>query len=165
MCWWGGVCKCMHAYIRVFLFCCCSDVFTLTVTAVLSWLVGKALDDLSMEDFDITSIDRELDRERDNDSNSVSSSLSAGLSTSGAFPPSGPIGIPPGTLQQRGSISSLSQSPPSPFGSLPHSSHPLQLHRDTPHDQVQDWYFFVTLTCVQVIVIRKFGMSSVGKVS
>ena len=118
----------------------CSNMFITTVTAAaLSWFAGKALDDLSMEDFDITSIDRELDRERDNDSNSVSSSLSAGLSTSGAFPPSGPIGIPPGTLQQRGSISSLSQSPPSPFGSLPHSSHPLQLHRDTPHDQVIKW--------------------------
>ncbi|KAK7112115.1 RING finger protein unkempt homolog [Littorina saxatilis] len=98
-------------------------------------VVGKALDDLNMEDFDITSIDRELDRERDNDTNSVSSSLSAGLSTSGAFSTSGPIGIPPGTLQQRGSISSLSQSPPSPFGSLTHSNHILQLHRDAPHDQ------------------------------
>ncbi|KAK7507793.1 hypothetical protein BaRGS_00000758 [Batillaria attramentaria] len=98
-------------------------------------VVGKALDDLTMEDFDITSIDRELDRERDNDTNSVSSSLSAGLSTSGAFPTSGPIGIPPGTLQQRGSISSLSQSPPSPFGSLPHTSLPLQLHREPSHDQ------------------------------
>lgn len=98
-------------------------------------VVGKALDDLNMEDFDISSIDREL--ERDNDTNSVSSSLSAGLSSSGAFPPSGPIGIPPGTLQhQRHSISSLSQSPPSPFGSLPHSNNLLQLHRDTPHDQL-----------------------------
>lgn len=126
----------MYAGLCAFLFRC-SDMFIAAVTAAaLSWFAGKALDDLSMEDFDITSIDRELDRERDNDSNSVSSSLSAGLSTSGAFPPSGPIGIPPGTLQQRGSISSLSQSPPSPFGSLPHSSHPLQLHRDTPHDQV-----------------------------
>ena len=96
---------------------------------------GKALDDLNMEDFDITSIDRELDRERDNDTNSVSSSLSAGLPSSGTYPASGPIGIPLGTLQQQRSISSLSQSPPSPFGSLPHSN-PLHLHRDAPYDQV-----------------------------
>lgn len=88
-----------------------------------------------MEDFDITSIDRELDRDRE-DSNSASSSLSAGLNSSSAFQGSGPIGIPPGPLQQRGSISSLSQSPPSPFGSLTHSNLSLQLHRDVAHDQV-----------------------------
>lgn len=118
------------------------------------WFTGKALD-LSMEDFDISSIDRELDRERDNDSNSVSSSLSAGLSTSGAFSQSGPIGIPPGTLQQRGSISSLSQSPPSPFGSLPHSGHPLQLHRDAPHDQVRDCVqFFLRCVGASRLIVR-----------
>ena len=32
--------------------------------------------DLSMDDFDIASIEREIDRERDNDTNSLSSSLS-----------------------------------------------------------------------------------------
>ncbi|XP_025090223.1 RING finger protein unkempt homolog [Pomacea canaliculata] len=98
-------------------------------------VVGNALGDLNMDDFDITSIDRELDRERDNDSNSVSSTLSTSFSASGVFSSSGPIGIPPSTLQQRGSISSLSQSPPSPFGSLPHSTLAFQLQRDSLHDQ------------------------------
>lgn len=44
-------------------------------------LSGSALEDLCLDDFDISNIDKEL--EKDNDSTSVSSSLSAGLSASG----------------------------------------------------------------------------------
>uniref|UniRef100_K1PTD5 RING finger protein unkempt n=1 Tax=Magallana gigas TaxID=29159 RepID=K1PTD5_MAGGI len=59
---------------------------------------------------------RELDKD---EVNSLSSSLSAGIPTSGFGAQSIPIGIPGGI--QRGSIGSLSQSPPSPFGSFSHS--------------------------------------------
>ncbi|XP_071106158.1 putative E3 ubiquitin-protein ligase UNKL isoform X3 [Haliotis cracherodii] len=91
-------------------------------------VIGKALDDISLDDFDINNLDKELDR--DNDTNSVSSSLSAGLSASSLLgTTSGPIGIPPSTIQQRGSVGSLSQSPPSPFGSFPHSMMPLQVQK------------------------------------
>ncbi|ESO84776.1 hypothetical protein LOTGIDRAFT_196428 [Lottia gigantea] len=62
----------------------------------------------------------------DNDNNSVSSSISCGLSASGCLGSiSGPIGIPPNKIHQRGSVGSLSQSPPSPFGSYVHSMLPL----------------------------------------
>ncbi|XP_046581927.1 putative E3 ubiquitin-protein ligase UNKL isoform X4 [Haliotis rubra] len=97
-------------------------------------VIGKALDDISLDDFDINNLDKELDR--DNDTNSVSSSLSAGLSASSLLgTTSGPIGIPPSTIQQRGSVGSLSQSPPSPFGSFPHSMMPLQVQK---HDHVTE---------------------------
>lgn len=79
-------------------------------------VVGHALDDLNLDDIDINSIDRELDKD---EVNSLSSSLSAGIPTSGFGAQSIPIGIPGGI--QRGSIGSLSQSPPSPFGSFSHS--------------------------------------------
>ncbi|XP_048757730.2 RING finger protein unkempt homolog isoform X3 [Ostrea edulis] len=79
-------------------------------------VVGHALDDLNLDDIDINSIDRELDKD---DVNSLSSSLSAGIPTTGFGAQSIPIGIPGGL--QRGSIGSLSQSPPSPFGSFSHS--------------------------------------------
>ncbi|KAL3876957.1 hypothetical protein ACJMK2_034733 [Sinanodonta woodiana] len=81
-------------------------------------VVGHALDDLTLDDIDISSLDKELDR--DNDTNSLSSSLSAGLSSTGFGASSLPIGIPLNGMP-RGSIGSLSQSPPSPFGSLSHS--------------------------------------------
>ena len=58
---------------------CCS--WLLPGLIQLSILPGHALEDLSLDDIDINSIDKELDR--DNDTNSLSSSLSAGLSTSG----------------------------------------------------------------------------------
>ncbi|KAK6171094.1 hypothetical protein SNE40_019353 [Patella caerulea] len=91
-------------------------------------VIGKALDDISLDDFDI------LDKEFDNDNNSVSSSISCGLSASGCLGSSsisGPIGIPPNKVQQRGSVGSLSQSPPSPFGSFAHSMVPLhQLQKE-----------------------------------
>ncbi|XP_035827771.1 RING finger protein unkempt homolog isoform X2 [Aplysia californica] len=97
-------------------------------------VIGKALDDVNLEDLDIGSLERELDK--DMDTNSVSSSLSAGLSTSGCFSNNSsiPIGIPPSAITQRGSISSLSQSPPSPFGSFPHSMQPLLLHKQDSND-------------------------------
>ncbi|XP_061196207.1 RING finger protein unkempt homolog isoform X1 [Saccostrea echinata] len=78
-------------------------------------VIGHALDDLCLDDIDINSIDRELDKD---EINSLSSSLSAGIPTSGYGAQSIPIGIPGGL--QRGSIGSLSQSPPSPFGSFSH---------------------------------------------
>ncbi|CAE1293516.1 UNKL [Acanthosepion pharaonis] len=94
-------------------------------------VVGSALDDLSLEDFDISSIDKELDR--DNDSNSVSSSLSTGLSAPGCFgATSVPVSIPPRGIQ-RGSIGSLSQSPTSPFGSF--STTPASLISQLPMTQ------------------------------
>ncbi|BFZ17372.1 hypothetical protein BsWGS_20411 [Bradybaena similaris] len=94
-------------------------------------VLGKAFDEVHLEDLDISSLEREMDKDMDN--NSVSSSLSAGLSTSGCFSnnSSVPIGIPPSNITQRGSISSLSQSPPSPFGSFPHS---LQLQKQDSND-------------------------------
>ncbi|RUS82073.1 hypothetical protein EGW08_010150 [Elysia chlorotica] len=97
-------------------------------------VLGKALDDAHLEDLDISSLERELDKDMDN--NSVSSSLSTGLSTSGCFSnhSSIPIGIPPSSITQRGSISSLSQSPPSPFGSFPHSMQPLHLQKQDSSD-------------------------------
>ncbi|XP_041363267.1 RING finger protein unkempt homolog [Gigantopelta aegis] len=101
-------------------------------------VIGHALDDLHLEDFDIASLDKELDRDRDrdNDTNSIGSSISTGLSTSGCFgTTSGPIGIPPSSVHQRGSMGSLSQSPPSPFGSFPHSMLPLQVQK---HDSTGD---------------------------
>ncbi|XP_064608189.1 RING finger protein unkempt homolog isoform X2 [Liolophura sinensis] len=99
-------------------------------------VVGNALDDLCLEDFDISSIDRELDR--DNDTNSVSSSLSAGLSASGCFGSvSGPVSIPhSGGSIQRGSVGSLSQSPPSPLGSFHHPQYlALQIQQPPAHQQ------------------------------
>lgn len=103
-------------------------------------LLGKALDEVHLDDLDIGSLERELDK--DIDANSVSSSISAGLSTSGCFSNNSsiPIGIPFSRIAQRGSISSLSQSPPSPFGSFPHSMQPLQLQKQDSNDHVRDFY-------------------------
>ncbi|XP_059146044.1 RING finger protein unkempt homolog isoform X3 [Physella acuta] len=97
-------------------------------------VLGKALDEVHLDDLDIGSLERELDK--DIDANSVSSSISAGLSTSGCFSNNSsiPIGIPFSRIAQRGSISSLSQSPPSPFGSFPHSMQPLQLQKQDSND-------------------------------
>ncbi|KAK3583597.1 hypothetical protein CHS0354_039418 [Potamilus streckersoni] len=93
-------------------------------------VVGHALDDLTLDDIDISSLDKELDR--DNDTNSLSSSLSAGLSSTGFGASSLPIGIPLNGIP-RGSIGSLSQSPPSPFGSLSHTI--LGLQKEIQLDQ------------------------------
>ncbi|KAH9498419.1 hypothetical protein Btru_008211 [Bulinus truncatus] len=97
-------------------------------------VLGKALDEVHLDDLDMGSLERELDK--DIDANSVSSSISAGLSTSGCFSNNSsiPIGIPFSRIAQRGSISSLSQSPPSPFGSFPHSMQPLQLQKQDSND-------------------------------
>ena len=82
-----------------------------------SFSVGKALDDMSLEEFHFGDFDHDVDCDGD----TISSSLSTGLSAS-AFPSSMPIGIPASTLprQQLDSISSLSQCP---FGSLPLPGH------------------------------------------
>ena len=64
----------MRSFPRVVSSRCCGVVL----------LAGNALDDLTLEDFDLSSIDKEL--ERDNDTNSVSSSISAGFSASGEWP-------------------------------------------------------------------------------
>uniref|UniRef100_A0A2C9JG51 C3H1-type domain-containing protein n=1 Tax=Biomphalaria glabrata TaxID=6526 RepID=A0A2C9JG51_BIOGL len=97
-------------------------------------VLGKALDEIHLDDLDMGTLERELDK--DMDANSVSSSISAGLSTSGCFSNNSsiPIGIPFSRIAQRGSISSLSQSPPSPFGSFPHSMQPLQLQKQDSND-------------------------------
>ena len=47
-----------------------------------------------------------------------------------------PIGIPPCTIP-RGSVGSLSQSPPSPYGSYPHSILSMHSQKDT-HIDVSD---------------------------
>ncbi|XP_063445537.1 RING finger protein unkempt homolog isoform X1 [Mytilus trossulus] len=79
-------------------------------------VIGHALEDLCLDDIDLNSLDKELDRD---DTNSLSSSISAGISSGyGCGNSSLPIGIPGGL--PRGSVGSLSQSPPSPFGSFSH---------------------------------------------
>ncbi|XP_021346643.1 RING finger protein unkempt homolog [Mizuhopecten yessoensis] len=95
-------------------------------------VIGHALGDLNLDDIDVNSIDKDVDK--DNDTNSLSSSLSAGIPSSGFGPSSVPIGIPPGGLP-RGSISSLSQSPPSPYGSfnLPILSMPPPTKLESEH--------------------------------
>ncbi|KAH9513076.1 hypothetical protein Btru_035785 [Bulinus truncatus] len=67
-------------------------------------VLGKALDEVHLDDLDMGSLERELDK--DIDANSVSSSISAGLSTSGCFSNNSsiPIGIPFSRIAQRGSI-------------------------------------------------------------
>lgn len=91
-------------------------------------VVEQALEDITLDDIDINSIDKELD----NDTNSLSSSISAGLS-SGFGSSSLPIGIPPCTIP-RGSVGSLSQSPPSPYGSFQHSILPMHTQKDSHTD-------------------------------
>ncbi|KAL5017793.1 hypothetical protein ScPMuIL_003515 [Solemya velum] len=93
-------------------------------------VVGHALEELCIDDIDINSIDKELDH--DNDTNSLSSSLSAGIPT--GFATSVPIGIP-NTGIQRGSVGSLSQSPPSPYGSFSATLLPILSKQEAPADQ------------------------------
>ncbi|KAJ8319017.1 hypothetical protein KUTeg_004108 [Tegillarca granosa] len=93
-------------------------------------VLGHALEDLSLDDIDINNIDKELDK--DNDTNSLSSSLSAGIPSSGYGSSSVPIGIPSSAIQ-RGSVGSLSQSPPSPYGSFTH-----QLMSNVQHQDIID---------------------------
>lgn len=113
---------------------------------------GKALDEIHLDDLDMGTLERELDK--DMDANSVSSSISAGLSTSGCFSNNSsiPIGIPFSRIAQRGSISSLSQSPPSPFGSFPHSMQPLQLQKQDSNDHVIFHFHFFSLTIINTLV-------------
>ncbi|XP_074649175.1 putative E3 ubiquitin-protein ligase UNKL [Tubulanus polymorphus] len=96
-------------------------------------VIGNALDDLTIDDFDLSSIDKEL--ERDNDSNSVSSSYSAGYPSSGSCigATSVPVNIP-GKIQ-RGSLGSLSQSPPSPLSNLAPTFIPQHLQQQQKQEQ------------------------------
>ncbi|XP_064634085.1 RING finger protein unkempt homolog [Lineus longissimus] len=98
-------------------------------------VIGNALDDLKLDDFDLSSIDKEL--ERDNDS--VCSSYSAGLSASGYLgATSVPVNIPSNMNHVHhtgGSVSSLSQSPPSPFGSLPPAFVPQHIQQQQRQEQ------------------------------
>ncbi|XP_013398420.1 RING finger protein unkempt homolog [Lingula anatina] len=94
-------------------------------------VIGNALEDLNLEDFDLSSIDKEL--EKDNDNNSVCSSISAGFSSNYLGSSSGPVNIPDGGVS-RGSAGSL-DSPVSSLGSLPPAFVPQQMQLQQKQEQ------------------------------
>ncbi|CAH1794687.1 unnamed protein product, partial [Owenia fusiformis] len=101
-------------------------------------VIANTLEELNIDEFDLSTIDKEL--ENDNETNSVSSSLSAGFSSTGYIGSSSvPMAIPSSSQGgfggfQAGSVGSLPESPSS-LPSLPPAFVPQHIQQQQKQEQ------------------------------